>query len=103
MVGKGRWNMRVRLSGAFTQRWYEEWDLAHKQIAGSPASGLYVFEETEGESHRSLELFIEQFGGEIARVLKHQLLDELLRETAAREAVENVNKSKLNLDTASAL
>jgi hypothetical protein len=42
--------------------------------------------------HVAVEEFLTRMAPDLARVLKHHLLDELLRETAARQAVENANK-----------
>jgi hypothetical protein len=82
----------------------EPWEPRNGDKCECGGEGSYVsIEQPSVPRQVAVEEFLTRMAPDLARVLKHQLLDELLRETAAREAVENVNNPKLNLDTAPAL
>lgn len=71
--------MRVRLSGAFVTRFYEEW----QRIGDTMLTEGVYHGPTCGEKHQRVERFLEAMAPDLARVLKHQLLDALLADAAA--------------------
>jgi hypothetical protein len=74
---------RVRVTSAFVTRWYEEWlHTGDTMVVDRHTQAGY------GELQQRIERFLEAMGPEIARVLKHQLLEALLADTAKQQTAE---------------
>ena len=69
---------RIEVTSAFATRWEEEWSIA-QQMAAHHANSA---------DRRAINLFLESYGPEIARELKHYLLEVLLQD--AQQAQEKI-------------